>query len=615
MLKKLLKSNKYLFFANVILLTFCFKLYAEPLDLIVPSKNHDNGSVTDENKLIEGSIELTKEKVGGQIDGISIKELDPIDPSSVGLYKAEGFGLSRNLWQGTNRSYIEALIPLLPENYSSLVLRNLYLRLLLSESSPPPSLNDPVNLLEIRIDKLSRSGYVSQAAMLSELVPKHAVSGRFDKLYIESKLLEGDNLSACDRVERMFDEGNSSSFLLKHFSLCKIFSGDVSSSRLVIDLLHELDPMDKNFFSLVSVLIDGENVDVSGFDSLSPIHLAMIKAAKLKIPDGMTTDVSPTVLMSMAVSPNTSLTTRISAAERAVNLGILGSEQLSSIYSNIVFTEDRVNVVFDGNKLEELDSKALLFQIAKTQVVPEAKAEVLYKASLIAHEEGMHITNYLVNKESYSVIKPNNSLIWFAGDAMSAHLYYGEIENAKKWFKLLDNSNNFKDIDTEKTFLNFWPIFYIIDPEISKISISEWVKKMMSIGNGTNTRQIEVTLSMLQKLNYDISQDIWINLILNSKSEEIFGPPIVFNSNLETAFENGKIGETILYSLLILGKNQNFLTPSYGLQVVEGLNKVRLEEEAKNLAIEVLLSYNKPRIISVKEKDIDNNSLSEKNNY
>ncbi|PPR78576.1 MAG: hypothetical protein CFH01_00911 [Alphaproteobacteria bacterium MarineAlpha2_Bin1] len=571
--------------------------YAEPVDLIVPSKVKKNNSNFGQ-KLFDNDLKAEKDPKDKEI---SITTLKPIDPSSVGIYKEGGLGFSSNIWENSNREVIEALVSIIPNSYYSPSLRNLYKRIMLSEAKISDLSNDPIKLLELRIKKLASSGFVSLATELANLAPKNDSLGRFDNLFIEEKLLDGDNLSACDRVEEMFSKGKSSSFLLKHLSLCKIFIGDVDSSRLVIDLLHELDPGDNNFFSLASILIDGEQTDLSVFDVLSPLHLAMIKAAKIKIPDGIVTNVDPVVLKALAESPNTSLSTRIYAAEKAVSLGIIGAEKLSAIYSNIVFDKDRVNYIFEGEIFDQIDSKALLYQIAKTQVVPEAKAEVLHKSSLLAYKENLPITNYSVNIESYLEIYPNNSLAWFAGDAIAALLYLDKEFEAMKWFKLINSSGNLFDPNIQRANLNLWPIFFILDPSISSMNINNWVDEMIKINGGKSIQQIEITLGLLQNFNLEIPHKVWIKLLKNNDRANSYAAPSMYIVNFENAIDGDKVGESILYSLLMLGNSGKELNPSIGLSVVKGLSKLNLYDESKKIAIEILLSYYNPLL----ESDLD----------
>ena len=583
--------NRIIFYIITLFLFSTGVSFAEPVDLIVPSKVKKSEDNFINTKSSENDL---KTDASIKTNGISVTTLKPIDPSSVGIFKEDGLGLSSSIWNHSNRKLIETLISIAPESYYSPNLRDLYKRIMLSEAKIEESSSDPLKLLELRINKLAKSGFITLAAQLADLAPKNDPLGRFDNLYIEEKLLDGDNLSACDRVEKMFSEGKSDSFLLKHLSLCKIFIGDVDSSRLVIDLLHELDPEDKNFFSLASILIDGEQSDLSSFDVLSPLHLAMIKAAKLKIPDGSISNVDQVVLKALAESPNTSLSTRIYAAEKAVSLGILGADKLSSIYSNIVFDKDRINFLFEGEVFDQVDSKALLYQIAKTQVVPEAKAEVLYKSSILAYKENFPITNYSVNIQSYLEVEPNNNLVWFAGDAIAALLYLDKEYEAIEWYKIINSPGNFSDPSAFRVSLNLWPIFFILDPSISQLNITEWVDHMIEISEGKSIQQIETTLGLLQNFNLVVPNEVWVKLLKNNKKVNSYSAPSIYFVNFENAVNEGKIGEAILYSLLMLGNDQKEISPSIGLSVVKGLSKLNLHDEAKKITLEILLSYYNP---------------------
>ena len=76
-------------------------------------------------------------KDGAYSDSILIDNLEDIGTESIGIINDEQGGLGINLWQSSSRELVINLLGLLPEKYSSQVLRNLATRLLLTNAIAP----------------------------------------------------------------------------------------------------------------------------------------------------------------------------------------------------------------------------------------------------------------------------------------------------------------------------------------------------------------------------------------------------------------------------------------------------------------------------------------------
>ena len=59
------------------------------------------------------------------VQGIEINPLSEIDPDSLGLLEPADGGFGKDMWAGTDRALVEALLPRLPDRYRSAVLRDL----------------------------------------------------------------------------------------------------------------------------------------------------------------------------------------------------------------------------------------------------------------------------------------------------------------------------------------------------------------------------------------------------------------------------------------------------------------------------------------------------------
>ena len=177
------------------------------------------------------------------------------------------------------------------------------------------------------------------------------------------------------------------------FIFCQALAGENSKAQLGVSLLRELGEKDRVFFSIVDALANGVVVKIESMPKPTPLHLAMARVAKARLPADVVSSNKPVVLRTIAVSPNASVKIRLEAAERAEVAGALLTDSLRQLYTSIVFTEDEL-----ANPLSKAEaesgplSRALLYRTALVQTVPLAKAEAVAKAIALARQGGRYLS-------------------------------------------------------------------------------------------------------------------------------------------------------------------------------------------------------------------------------
>ena len=82
--------------------------------------------------------------------------------------------------------------------------------------------------------------------------------------------------------------------------------------------------------------------------SLGPLHLAMLRAARQQIPAGAVESAEPAALRMIAQSPNTTIDTRLAAADRAEAAGALPTDALIQIFESVAIPVDDAKAALEA---------------------------------------------------------------------------------------------------------------------------------------------------------------------------------------------------------------------------------------------------------------------------
>ena len=221
---------------------------------------------------------------------------------------------------------------------------------------------------------------------------------------------------------------------------------------------------DDAFFELVESLVGETKSAPGGLIDPSPLHLAMLRAARLKIPDYAVPGARPAILRAIATSPNAPLATRLVAAERAEAAGALSPDALTAMYASVEFSpEDRL--AWQALAAEEAGPRvnALLYQIAYVETDPQTKARAVGAALSRARAVGGFGTAARVLRDICKSIEPSPGLAWAAADIGRALLAAGDVGSARRWFDMLYRSASHGTPDAAVAILDLWPLVQLMD--------------------------------------------------------------------------------------------------------------------------------------------------------
>lgn len=526
---------------------------------------------------------------------IVVDPLAPIDPDWAGPLGPEQGGFAQTLWQGTPRSLVVALVPRLSAT-SSPALQGLTNRLLLSNAvapGPRPAEgvaaeggtgDEAANLVDLRLERLFESGQVESANAVLALVPARGDSEPLARRRADLAFLANDTKSACAAVT----EG------VRHYKTpwwsraviaCQALSGDSAGAGLGLDLLREQKaPKDDAFETLVQA-VGGRKVKLDHLPNPSPVHLALLAAAKLPLPADALAGASPAVLSGWAGAEGAPLPQRLAAAERAAAFGALPLDRLRALYDKAGITaEDRANAISRAATEKGPRGHALLYLAAKAQPIGSARAEILQAMLAQSRKDGDFVLVGRVVAPLVLEMKPSMDLGWFAGDATRVLLLTGHPAEARYWFAVADPD----------TAHGLYPLARLAvgrDIAWDGKQLAAAIAAALKADSEGGARQAAIVLALLSAFDDPIGPADWGPLFarLPLASLDLPGAPIWFD--LPRAGAGHRIGETVLLALVTAGEGGKLTAQPTRLgHAVEGLRVVGLEADARAMAVEAALS-------------------------
>lgn len=529
--------------------------------------------------------------------GIAVVALEQFDPSSVGVLSPETGGFGVTLWSGSRRELIEGLLPRIPALTPSRVAQSLRRRLLLTAAQVPSGAPTVPSFLGLRVERLAAAGDYPSATALAALAPPQMEDPALDIARAEGALLNGNHQAACEVVDRSLALGRRSPYWVRRLVFCRVLDGDVEHARLTAAILRELpgDP-DPLFDQLLAILVDGRDVAVEAAEDMTPLHFAMIRAARRTIPDSAANSDNPAILRAIATSANASIEARLMAGESAEIAGALPAESLGQIYASLAFSDDqRANVLTAALEMPRRLANALLFQSAVGEDIPAAQAEALQTALRLANAR-THGMVSRVNADRLVALAPDPDLVWFAADAGLALLHAGTVDAARDWFDLARLLVSETQADAAVAVLKLWPPLMVVPPADplpwAPDALTAWWRGIAAL-DGNQVQELGgPVLSMFDAVGLAVPEPVWEQFTQMAGPVLAQRPSVGVLRGLRVAAQGGRVGETVLFALVALGDRHPAEVDSAVLaDIVAALLVVGLKQDAQALALEALVGW------------------------
>lgn len=531
--------------------------------------------------------------IGGAVES---QTLGTVNPDVAGVLRAETGSFGAAMWQGTPKGVVENLLPQLPVTTASPALRDLMRRLLLTGAEVPDGIPSG-SLIALRTGLLSSMGDFAGVNALLAVVPNRSQYPDLLRVEVDTRFLTGDVARAC-RLAHAFIQERRTTYWQKAFIFCQALEGDTASAVLGISLLEELGVQDPVFFNLIDALarMSDPTFKPPVIESLSdptPLHLALARVAKAQLPSDVIASNRPGVLRAIAISPNASAELRLEAAERAEAAGALAVDALRQLYASIEFSEEQLkSPLTHAAQLTGPMSRALMYRATLMQTEPASQAEALQRVLDVARGGGRYASSARAFLPQLARVPVSRDLAWFAPEVIRAFLISGRNQGAQPWFDLLQDVAQ-TDTHLAAELEALMPVARLSEFEgASTWSLYQFVGWWDTIKDSEGARDKATMLAtVFLALGDVVPASIWSEMIEGTSHTAMLAPYPTHWFLLQNAASQGRVGETVLLSLVSLGDGGPARAEPVVLHhVLTSLRAIGLDREARAMALEAVVA-------------------------
>ncbi|MGF1639584.1 MAG: hypothetical protein ACFCUO_01395 [Rhodospirillales bacterium] len=518
---------------------------------------------------------------------IEVDPLTVVDADSSGVLTVEQGGLGPALWQGTDRALVDALLPRLPVAAGSPAMRDLMRRLLLSAAAVPAGEAVPGRLAALRANALLAMGDFGGVEALLAATAMRAAEPELARIRIDARLLAGDHAGACAVAGERFSE-DASVLWQKVLIFCQSMAGDHDKAGLGVALLTEMGERDPVFASLVAALA-GDEARIDALPAPTPLSLAMARAAKVGLPEDVAATDDLAVLRAIAVSPNAPFAVRLAAADRAQAGGALDASVLRQLYEAVDESAVARGHSRSGDGDDPAVGRAMLYRAAAAAPTPQARGEAIARALRTGRAQGRHAATAFVYLPLLRETAPSPETVDLAGEAIPALLVVGEPQAAERWLASLSAAAD-DDRRAAAQRVAVMPLARLAwAAEWEGWDPADFAAWWSSIRDGDGAvRRATRMFTLLEATGVEVPPSLWEPLLLAGSAEaRAVVPAPALLHRLARSAAAGRVGETILLSLLALGSDGPAAADPLTLDsVMSSLTTVGFEREARAIAIE-----------------------------
>lgn len=532
---------------------------------------------------------------------VQVQDLGVLDANATGVLDESHGGFGSDMWAGSSIGIVQKVLPLLPGASPWRSVRALERKLLLTAAGVPAGKPSGEPLIKLRADRLWAMGDVDGLNALLKGLPDLAFTPGLRRLQVDSALLAGDVAGACQQVAALRSLPGNDSYPAKLQVFCQFSTGKANEAGLGVDLLREQKVSDPAFFSAADALAGIAPGKTDGLANLSPLTLAMARAAKLALPEAAVSgNAQPAVLRAIATMDGATTEARLAAAEKAEALGAIDTELLRQQYEQVTFTSQELSAPVGAAGTDKgVRSRALLFRAAEQQTLPTAKVEIIAKALGLAGDGPGYFTAARLYAPQIAAIRPAPELASFAIVAARALYAAQKADAAAPWVALARGG----DPSVAGAAAGLWPLGRIASagaPQtIPSGVLAAWRKARGELPPATALRRQLICYGLLSALGDKIPADEWQTLYDDpppAAAGQPQQPPggalrSLLWQGLRVATDELRQGETVMFSLATLGDTGlNQADPTDLYRVVWALHLIGLDADARALALEAALA-------------------------
>lgn len=516
---------------------------------------------------------------------------------TLGILGSSNGGLGTDMWAGTPGDLVLRLVPKIPVKIPSAVLRDLTRRLLLTAARAPEGaeLGDASGgrLLDYRVDKLLDLGDREAVGNMMRVIPKNEVHDQLAQTDVKSMLISNKTSEACEQVSSYIKMYNSV-FWQKAFVFCQSLASNNDKARLSMNLLQESGHADPVFSQLIDRMLSGSTAAFKSFPDPDVLNMAILNYLGISVPADVVDRGTPLVVSAVANSPYVSSELKVAAAERATVLGALSPKILGQLYSSFIFKPEDL---IEPNKLIEkvtgIEQRAFFYQATRMQGDDIRKAQLLENLWGRARKDGTYLISVMTNEGVLNDIDPAGDLMPFAGNAARAYYALGQGNKAATWIDLvMEKAPN--DPKAKLVYANVWPLHRLAQGSSYQSALKDeeafsiWLQLMAQDSAIKAQEKAGVLLMLLDALGEPLPFEPDRHLLQNF-TKNMNMPSTAVVERMQEAAKAGRVGETVLLMLLTLEEEGAKSHPLVLHEVIVGLRRIGLKQEARMLAVEAAI--------------------------
>ena len=575
-----LLSKKFILFFFFIFFFCNIATSAEPVDIWNIKKKNDDGknnvtnTSTEEDEEISISDNITNETT---ISITQETDLSLVKNYLAGLYDPDDNDLSINMWEFSDGEKILEIIKKIQKLNLSEDAKEIYNKVILTNSFPPKKNFSKEQFIKIKIDWLIKNGDLE---LIKDFVIKNneeEIDPRLLKFYLDQNLSVADLENACKLFSFLKNSSNDN-YISKYKIYCLINDKKNELAQLHFDLLKEIGFKDNFFeekFNFIMRYSEKNDPKISE-KNLLDFHLSHLTSNDFKYePKENTSQIIWKYLSSFNLLENLDKIDledgeKIISIEKATHDGNYLEKDLLNLYTRYKFSIHQLISVLDSYKmLSGYEGRALLYQGFLISKDTESKIKLLkiLKEQFNKNKIGNAFSNELVNileKLNEEEIPSNYN------DFYNYHLADKKNSNKKIKFnnKIIHQSsllNYFSnDMDSEK-----------VEKELEKIL----KKKKKNKKYYFSTRDIIVIESLISD-----------GIEVSDKYSSLFE---LHQSNIPTDIEvmlnDGEMAMILLRLVEIIGEDDLINLGSESLYfIISTLNKLNIDKIRNSIILKVL---------------------------
>lgn len=539
----------------------------------------------------DGAPAAPSPEIGRAPAGIEVDPLGEVATDYGGTLESDSGGLPVGMWRGTDRAFVERLLPALPVVPESAALRDLARRLLLSSAEAPAG-EARLDLTTVRAGRLAALGDRRAAAELLGGMPDSQLDAAAARLRLESAWLAGDVERACGEVPELIRRFDQDVYLHKSLIFCQAKSGQTDEAALGLGLLREQGHDDRLFFELVDVLAGNDETADVGAELAEPkgLHLAMLAAAGQSLPEGAETAADPDLLATRLAAASEA--ERLALTEQAVAVGLAEPDELARLYRAEPATPDELAAAADLDPKTPHD-RAVLYQAAQAAAAPAARAGLIETALAAARRDGGYPVAARIYLPMIERIAPEAANAAFAETAGRALYLGGRYELAAAWTDLAR-----AEAPRNPEAAAAVPVLSLLTRVAGggeplawdAAAVAAWRQAQEAGGDAEADLRAARLFAVLDGLGQPAGPAWRVLADPAAPGEAVLPHPALWFA-LGDAAAAGRIGETVMLALFVLGPDGPGGSHPVALaRALSALRGIGLEEEARAIAFEAALA-------------------------